>query len=128
MGDDLSIMLKNHKDYDYVLYRKVTLEMIDPNDKVPEWDLVAKDEPNNTNENGKRGATESRECKPAPKRQINVWQVSEFIWAFLEGTQTSANYEDLQWDLEPSQTEENEIEEAEVDPDNVQEDKDNNDQ
>merc|ERR1711954_102117 len=126
--DDLIIMVKNHRDFDYVPYRRVTLQMIDPNDEVPEWDLVSKTIPEETNENGKRNAAESPEGKPAPKRQVNIWQVSEFLWAFLEGTQTAANYEDLQWDLEPSQTEENEIEEAEVDPDNVQEDKDSNDQ
>merc|ERR1711954_373154 len=42
--DDLEIMLKNHKDFHYVPYRKVTLEMIDPNNEVPEWDLISKDE------------------------------------------------------------------------------------
>merc|ERR1711954_328249 len=57
--DDLNIMLKNHKDFDYIPFRKVTLEMIDPNDKVPEWYLVTKNELENTNENGKRKATES---------------------------------------------------------------------
>merc|ERR1711954_525386 len=40
LGDeDLDIFLKNHKDYDYVPYRKVMLKMIDPNGEVPEWDL-----------------------------------------------------------------------------------------
>merc|ERR1711954_17623 len=88
--DDLNVMIENHKDYDYVPYHKVTVKMIDPNDGVPEWDLITKEDPTNTNENGKRGAPESPEGRPAAKIQV-----SEFIWAYLEGTQTTAQYDDL---------------------------------
>merc|ERR1711954_475278 len=66
--DDLEIMLKNHKDFHYVPYRKVALPMIDPNNEVPEWDLISKDEPTNDqeeNENGKRKASESPVGKPS---------------------------------------------------------------
>merc|ERR1711954_68015 len=97
LGDeDLEIYLKNHKDYDYVPYRKVTIKMIDPNSEVPEWDLNCKipEEPEE-NENGKRNAPESPEGRPASKKNIHSWQVSEFIWAYLEGTQTAPNYEDI---------------------------------
>ena len=68
--DDLCVMLKNHKDYDYVPYRKVTIEMIDPNDEVPEWDLNSKDDPEKPNENGKRGAPDSPEGKPEARKQV----------------------------------------------------------
>merc|ERR1711954_179837 len=109
LGDnDLDIMLKNHKDYDYVPYRKVTVAMIDPNDKVPEWDLSAKEVEVETNANGKRGAQESPEGKPVSKRQVADWQVSEFIWSYLEGTQTQARYDHRQWEMDPHQLNENE--------------------
>merc|ERR1711954_50345 len=115
LGDDgLCVMLKNHKDYDYIPYRKVTIKMIDPNDEVPEWDLSTKDEPEKTNVNGKRGAPDSQEGKPEAKKQVSDWQMSEFIWAYLEGTQTQAKYDDLQWELEPSQKEVDRENEAEV--------------
>ena len=38
--------------------------------------------------------------RPATKRNINDWQVSEFIWAYLEGTETTPKYEDIQWEVE----------------------------
>merc|ERR1712081_8774 len=105
MGDDLEIMLKNHKDFHYVPYRKVTLEMIDPNNEVPEWDLISKDEPKNDqeeNENGKRQPSESPVGKPSAKKFVNDWKISEFIWSFLEGTQTQTNYEEeeIPWEIE----------------------------
>merc|ERR1712081_94216 len=109
LGDeDLDIMLKNHRDYDYVPYRKVTLKMIDPNGEVPDWDLTCKTPDENPseeeNENGKRTAPESPEGRPALKKTINSWQVSEFIWAYLEGTETTPKYneeqEDLPWEIE----------------------------
>merc|ERR1711954_320315 len=94
--DDLDIFLKNHKDYDYVPYRKVTLKMIDPNGEVPDWDLTCKiPDEIEENENGKRNAPESPEGRPASKRNIHSWQVSEFIWAYLEGTQTTPRYDEV---------------------------------
>merc|ERR1712081_126569 len=103
--DDLEIMLKNHKDFHYVPYRKVTLEMIDPNNEVPEWDLTIKDNPkddSNENENGKRQASKSPVGKPSAKKFVNDWKISEFIWLFLEGTQTATNYDedDITWEIE----------------------------
>merc|ERR1711954_269596 len=104
--DDLTVMLKNHKEYDYVPYRKVTVEMIDPNNEVPEWDLTSKIIPEkDRNENGKRDAPESPEGRPVAKKQISDWQISEFIWLYLEGTQTSTQYDNLQWELEEDERE-----------------------
>ena len=79
--------------------------MIDPNNEVPEWDLISKDEPNDDpkeNENGKRQASESPVGKPSAKKFVNDWKISEFIWSFLEGTQTATNYEeeDIPWEIE----------------------------
>merc|ERR1711954_620696 len=135
LGDsNLDIMVKNHKDYDYVPYWKVTVAMIDPNDEVPEWDLSAKEDEVETNVNGKRGAQESPKGKPVSKRQVADWQVSEFIWSYLEGTQTQARYDDRQWELDPHQLNENEEigEEAEpeetgeeAEPEDSQEDAEN---
>merc|ERR1711954_614175 len=99
--DDLDIYLKNHKEYDYVPYRKVTLKMIDPNEEVPDWDLNCKiPEESEENENGKRNAPESPEGGPASKRNIHSWQVSEFIWAYLEGTQTTPRYDEVNVETE----------------------------
>merc|ERR1711954_283890 len=103
--DDLEIMLKNHKDFHYVPYRKVTLEMIDPNNEVPQWDLISKDIPKDDqieNENRKRQASESPVGKPSAKKFVNDWKISEFIWSFLEGTQTQTNYdeEEIPWEIE----------------------------
>merc|ERR1711954_96879 len=43
LGDeDLTIMLKNHKDHNYVPYHKVELSMIDPNGEVPNWELTSR--------------------------------------------------------------------------------------
>merc|ERR1711954_501772 len=119
---DIDVMLKNHRDYHYVPYRKVTINMIDANNEVPEWDLdTKKEELPNTNENGKRGAPDSPEGRPAPKRVVSDWQISEFIWSYLEGTQTSTNYDDRQWELEPIQPEEDDAEETEDEQENTQE-------
>merc|ERR1711954_219046 len=99
---DLTIWLKNHKEYDYVPYRKVEIETIDPNEEVPDWELITKDKETNEviNSNGKREASTSPLGRSAPKKTINDWQLSEFIWAYLEGTQTKPQYEDKQWELE----------------------------
>merc|ERR1711954_360771 len=127
LGDeDLEIYLKNHKDYDYVPYRKVTIKMIDPNNEVPEWDLNCKiPETTEENENGKRNAPDSPEGRPESKRNIQSWQVSEFIWAYLEGTQTAPNYEDIEVESEEVPDEgENEEKDAENVPTEDAEDTD----
>merc|ERR1711954_531704 len=128
--DDLSIMLKNHKEYDYVTYRKVSLKMIYPNNEVPEWDLTSnihlKNDKPEENENGKRGAPESPEVRPAAKIQISDWQISEFIWAYLEGPQTTAQYNNLEWELEAEENEEAKEDSDEDEPENIQENDLNN--
>merc|ERR1711954_6228 len=112
--EDLEIYLKNHKEYDYVPYRKVTVNMIDPNEEVPEWDLNCKiDDETEENENGKRTAADSPEGKPASKRNVHSWQISEFIWAYLEGTQTAPSYEEVDIETEDA-ADENEEEEKEA--------------
>merc|ERR1711954_521523 len=105
-------------------YRKVTIPMIDPNNEVPEWDLNSKDEePTAEGENGKRKAEESPVGKPSAKKFVNDWKISEFIWAYLEGTQTQTNYEeeDIPWEIELNEnhTTENEDDEKE-EPEEVQ--------
>merc|ERR1711954_89512 len=120
--NDLDVMLKNHRGYHYVPYRKVIIDMIDANNEVLEWDLdTKKEELPNTNENGKRGAPNSPEGRPAPKRIVSDGQISEFIWSYLEGTQTSTNYDNQQWELEPIQPEEDKTEDTEAEQESAQE-------
>merc|ERR1711954_322424 len=77
------------------------------------WDLNCKiPEEIEENENGKRNAPESPEGRPASKRNIHSWQVSEFIWAYLEGTQTAPSYDEVN------------VETEEVPVENDEEDKD----
>merc|ERR1712081_33875 len=99
-----------------------SVAMIDPNDEVPEWDLSAKEDVVETNANGKRGAQESPEGKPGSKRQVADWQVSEFIWSYLEGTQTQARYDNHQWELDPHHSNENEEIGEEAEPEETGED------
>merc|ERR1711954_265611 len=107
---------------DYVPYRKVTLKMIDPNEEVPEWDLNCKtpEEPEE-NENGKRNAPESPEGRPASKKNIHSWQVSEFIWAYLEGTQTAPSCDEVEVETDevPDENEEEEKDAEDVPADEV---------
>merc|ERR1711954_10371 len=122
MGDDLLIMVKNHREHDSVPYRKVELNMIDPNSEVPEWELTSKilgKDEGDKNQNGKRSAPESPEGRSAPKRLINDWQLSEFLWAYLEGMQTTPRYDNLQWELEEEENQEET--EREQDPETNQE-------
>merc|ERR1711954_30249 len=124
--DNLTVMLKNHKEYDYVPYRKVTIEMINPNNEVPEWDLTTKVVPEKEkNENGKRYAPESPEGRPVAKRIISDWQISEFIWSYLEGTRTSAQYDNLQWELEDDVRENDNEDGEDVEPEETQDDESN---
>merc|ERR1712081_155241 len=102
------------------------LKMIDPNGEVPDWDLSCKipeEEKADENENGKRNAPESPEGRSASKKNIHSWQVSEFIWAYLEGTQMAPSYEEVEVETEevPDEIEEEEknaedvpVEEVEV--------------
>ena len=43
--NDLVIMVKHHVPYDYRQYVPISLEMIDPNCEVPEWDLNTRNDP-----------------------------------------------------------------------------------
>merc|ERR1711954_159188 len=103
--DDILIMVKHHVDFDYRQYRPVSLDLIDPNCEVPEWDLNTKPEnKNEDNENfkgAKRVAESSPEGSKARKRKTNqyidVWQIAEFLEAFLNGTATEPNYGDADW-------------------------------
>ena len=111
------IMLKNHKEHDYVPYRKVEIAMFDPNGEVKEWDLTSKipgKDNNEVNENGKRVAPESPEGKTAPKKKISDWQLSEILWAYLEGTETRPKYDDTSWDFEDEREDGNEVETEET--------------
>lgn len=116
--EDLSVVLKNHKEHDYVPYRKVELTMIDPNAEIKDWDLTSKipgKELNEVNANGKIMAPESPEGRTAPKKQISDWQLSEFLWAYLEGTETTPKYDDTPWELQDEREEvDNELETEET--------------
>merc|ERR1711954_196924 len=103
--NDVLIMVKHHVDYDYRQYRPVSLDVLDPNCEVPEWDLNTKpDDKDETNDNfkgPKRAAESSPEGSNARKRKsntyIDVWQVAEFLEAFLNGTATEPKYGDADW-------------------------------
>merc|ERR1711954_222325 len=67
---DLEILVKEHKDFDWKPYRRIELEHIDPNNEVPDWDLVSRSYSQPTNavnpfdaekQAGKRGPIESPE-------------------------------------------------------------------
>merc|ERR1711954_261207 len=105
---DLEVWVKNHQDFDYKPYRKIEISALDPNNDVPDWDLVTKNinVPDKVNPfdagkgADKRGAIESPEGYRSKQSNIDKWQVQEFVWAFLEGTTTTPNYTNLTWELE----------------------------
>merc|ERR1711954_464366 len=115
MGEsDLVVKIKyNFKD-DYRPYRSINLADIDPNNSVPDWDLVMskkKDSPANATpsnpfdwqKKGKRGASSSPENRVTKRRnreEIDDWQIAEFVHAFLEGTATRPKYQNLDWQSE----------------------------
>merc|ERR1711954_596759 len=102
---DLLIMVKHQVDYDYRQYRPVSLDVIDPNCEVPDWDLntkpADKESPDVNFKGPKRTAESSPEGSIARKKKsnnfIDVWQVAEFLEAFLNGTATEPNYGDADW-------------------------------
>merc|ERR1712112_568215 len=81
------------------------LDVIDPNCEVPEWDLNTKpddkDEADDKFKGTKRAADSSPEGSNARKKKsnnyIDVWQVAEFLEAFINGTATEPNYGDADW-------------------------------
>merc|ERR1711954_24689 len=98
--NDLTVMVKHHQQYDYQAYVPVSLDIIDPNNVVPNWDL-------NTNANNQNPAAENfkgtkRIAEGSPegsiarkkKHEDNIydWQVAEFLSAFIDGTVTAPNY------------------------------------
>merc|ERR1711954_52541 len=116
MGEsDLVIKIKYQYKDDYRPYVSVSLKDIDPNDSVPDWDLVMgrrKESPSGAPSNnlfdwqtkaGKRGASSSPEDRLTKRRnriEIDDWQVAEFVHAFLEGTATKPKYQNLDWQTE----------------------------
>merc|ERR1712081_72535 len=72
--DDIKVFMKNHVEYQYKPYRKVEIEVIDPNGHVPSWDLTKNGSKNTSNlvnpfditkQPGKRGPVESPERRAA---------------------------------------------------------------
>merc|ERR1711954_393091 len=106
---DLEIMIKEHQDFDWKPYRRIELKHVDPNHKVPDWDLVStgnKQPINAVNpfdagkQAGKRGPIESPEGRQSKRSNIDDFQILEFVWAYLEGTATQPRYSTLNWELE----------------------------
>merc|ERR1711954_468994 len=115
MGEsDLVIKIMYQYKDDYRPYVSVSLKDIDPNDSVPDWDLVmgkkkespagaTPSNPFDWQTKGKRGASSSPEDRLTKRRnqeEIDDWQVAEFVHAFLEGTATKPKYQNLDWQSE----------------------------
>merc|ERR1712081_151988 len=114
-NDDLVIKIKYQYKDDYRPYISINLNDIDPNDTVPDCDLVMdkrKTDTTNPRTNnpydwntkaGKRNASrspEDRSSKRTNREEVDDFQIAEFIHAFLEGTATKPRYETLNWNLE----------------------------
>merc|ERR1711954_466115 len=125
-NDDLVIKIKYQFKNDYRPYVSVKLQDIDPNDMVPDWDLVmdrrknyiSKPKVNDpfdwSTKAGKRNASrspEDRSSKRSNREEVDDFQIAEFIHAFLEGMATKPRYETLNWNLEAVQSFEGESEE-----------------
>merc|ERR1712081_54263 len=86
-------------------YVPISLDMIDPNCEVPEWDLNTKPnanpEPSEQSKGTKRTAAGSPEGSMARKRNhesyIDDWQIAKFLEAYINGTATTPNYGDSNW-------------------------------
>merc|ERR1711954_8802 len=111
----LELFMKNHHDHHWKPFRKMDIKVIDPNDEIPKWDLSVSSgrsifnatSPYDITKNpGKRGAVESPEGRISKRSNIDDWQICEFVWAFLEGTKTEPNYQNLTWENEERQPEE----------------------
>merc|ERR1711954_104115 len=116
IGDsDLIIKIKYQYKDDYRPYVSVSLQDIDPNDTVPDWELVMAGRKVTSPETptsgpfdwqvkaGKRNASRSPEdrlSKRSNREEIDDWQVAEFIHEFLEGTATKPRYHNLDWQAE----------------------------
>ena len=101
--------MKNCQEFNWKPYRKIDIRTVDPNNEIPKWDLIYKGENaiktvvnpfDWSKQPGKRGAVESPEARNTKRNDINDWQICEFLWAFLEGTVTTPNYKNLDWEKE----------------------------
>merc|ERR1711954_450515 len=107
--NDLEVFIKNHFKYDFRPYVKININQIDPNDTVPDWDTSgsysnpfsqSKQNGDVNKTDNKRSAEESPEGSrmAKKKKKITYLQISEFLWCFLEGTETTPRYEEISWD------------------------------
>merc|ERR1711954_287341 len=108
-ANDLELYIKNYFKYDFRPYVRINIDQIDPNDTVPDWETCGsyrnpfsqnkQNDSLNKTEN-KRSAEESPEGSKMAKKRKNITdlQISEFLWCFLEGTETSPRYEEISWD------------------------------
>merc|ERR1711954_167759 len=111
MGEnDLILKIKYQYKDDYRPYVSVDIKDIDPNDPIPDWELVMssrktipetpKAGPFDWQKAGKRNASrspEDRSSKRSNREDIDDWQIAEFIHEFLEGTRTKPRYKNLDW-------------------------------
>ena len=67
-------------------------------------------------EKGKRDASASPGGRKAKKeKNVNNFQIAEFLWSFLQGTATVPVYEEIEWILEAEANSEVEAMEAPTD-------------
>ena len=108
---DLQIKVKLQFKNDYRPYVAIPLSYIDPNESVPDWDLVnSRKKPNPVNpfswqtKAGKRGASSSPEDARIKKKnnqeEIDDWQIAKFLYALLEGMAMTPKYVNLDWTAE----------------------------
>ena len=131
-NDDLILKIKYQFKDNYRPYVSVDINDINPNGRVPDWDLVMdkrKAEARNIRPNnpydwntklGKRNASrspEDRSAKRSNREEVDDFQIAEFIHAFLEGTATKPRYENLNWSLEAGPGFEEESSERRSNPD-----------
>ena len=94
---DLKVMVKHFYKNNYWPYVCISIDAIDSNCEVPEWELSTnRVNPFKKVDNGnKRLAEDSPENQTARKKnkEIPEWRVGEFLWEFLEGTKTKPDYE-----------------------------------
>ena len=98
-------MVKHHVQYHYLQYVPVSLDIIDPNNEVPDWDLNTKPTLKESSENEFKGSKRVAENSPEgslarkkrPEGYINDWKIAEFLEAYINGTATAPNYVDSDW-------------------------------
>merc|ERR1711954_508488 len=98
--NDLTVMVKHHKQYDYQSYVPVSLDIIDPNNVVPNWDLNTKADvtvPTAEVFKGNKRTAESSPEGSLARKNIDDWQVAEFLGAYIGGTATEPNYSVANW-------------------------------